>query len=289
MAVPGGDRGALVDHFRLAERGHRTLVESRQVRRQQSQSMGIVPEQIAFDQHVGDVVRGIGARPAPVSRLGRRHQRLGLVARAGRILARGGHGALRISFHRTTLIGLKRWATARTVLGRERSIAVKAAMRRSVDGAAAGQVEHRAGRERAVLARQPGDHAPRSPRPVPKRPIGIFDSMKSMCCWVIWSKIAVLTAAGVTQLTRMPVLRELLAERLGQPDDGGLRRRVGRRVRIAFLAGDRGDVDDPAVVPLASCRRRPRGCSRKMPCRLTSNTLRQSSNAVVRRRSCSAR
>ena len=37
-----------------------------------------------------------------------------------------------------------------------------------------------------------------------KRPFGIFDSMKSMCCWEIWSKIAVLTAAGVTQLTRMP-------------------------------------------------------------------------------------
>jgi hypothetical protein len=28
----------------------------------------------------------------------------------------------------------------------------------------------------------------------PKRPIGIFDSMKSMCCRVIWSKIAVRTA-----------------------------------------------------------------------------------------------
>ena len=40
---------------------------------------------------------------------------------------------------------------------------------------------------------------------VPKRPMGIFDSMKSMCCCVIWSKIAVRTAAGVTQLTRMPV------------------------------------------------------------------------------------
>ena len=42
--------------------------------------------------------------------------------------------------------------------------------------------------------------------------------------------------------------RELLAERLGQRDHAGLRRRIGRRVRIAFLAGDRGDVDDAAVV-----------------------------------------
>src|SRR6218665_235148 len=49
---------------------------------------------------------------------------------------------------------------------------------------------------------------------VPKRPIGIFESMKSMCCCDIWSKIAVRTAAG----------------------------------GIAFLASDRGNVDDTAVV-----------------------------------------
>jgi hypothetical protein len=36
-----------------------------------------------------------------------------------------------------------------------------------------------------------------------KRPFGIFDSMKSMCVCVIWSKIAVFAAAGVTALTRM--------------------------------------------------------------------------------------
>ena len=34
-----------------------------------------------------------------------------------------------------------------------------------------------------------------------KRPFGIFDSMKSMCACVIWSKIAVRAAAGVTALT----------------------------------------------------------------------------------------
>ena len=44
------------------------------------------------------------------------------------------------------------------------------------------------------------------------------------------------------------VARQLLAERLGQRDDAGLRRRIGDRVRIALLAGDRGDVDDAAVV-----------------------------------------
>ena len=36
---------------------------------------------------------------------------------------------------------------------------------------------------------------------VPNLPIGILDSMKSICSWLIWSKISVLTAAGVIQLT----------------------------------------------------------------------------------------
>ena len=44
------------------------------------------------------------------------------------------------------------------------------------------------------------------------------------------------------------VAGQLLAERLGQRDDAGLRRRIGGGVRIALLAGDRGDVDDAAVV-----------------------------------------
>jgi len=40
---------------------------------------------------------------------------------------------------------------------------------------------------------------------VPKRAMGILDNMKAMCSGDIWSKMAVLTAAGVTQLTRTPV------------------------------------------------------------------------------------
>src|ERR1700712_3751367 len=36
-----------------------------------------------------------------------------------------------------------------------------------------------------------------------KRPFGIFDSMKAICVCVIWSKIAVLAAAGVTAFTAM--------------------------------------------------------------------------------------
>src|SRR6218665_909805 len=131
---------------------------------------------------------------------------------------------------------------------------------------------------------------------VPKRPIGIFESMKSMCCCDIWSKIAVRTAAGVIALTVMldcasslpsdlvkPIyrdlrkhevdvllrhlvknrrahrsgrdrvdrdvgLRQFLAERLGQTDDGGFGSAVRGGVWIAFLASDRGNVDDTAVV-----------------------------------------
>jgi hypothetical protein len=45
---------------------------------------------------------------------------------------------------------------------------------------------------------------------VPKRSIGIFESMYWMCCSVICWKISVLTAAGVMQLTRMPVLASYL-------------------------------------------------------------------------------
>src|SRR5207249_9888360 len=37
-----------------------------------------------------------------------------------------------------------------------------------------------------------------------KRLIGILDSMYWVCCSVIWSKIAVFAAAGVTQFTRTP-------------------------------------------------------------------------------------
>src|SRR3982751_2058980 len=38
-----------------------------------------------------------------------------------------------------------------------------------------------------------------------KRFIGIFDSMYWMCSSVIWSKIAVFAAAGVTQFTSTPL------------------------------------------------------------------------------------
>ena len=51
-------------------------------------------------------------------------------------------------------------------------------------------------------------------------------------------------------IDRDVVGRELLAERLGQADDAGLGGRIGGGVGVAFLAGDRGDIGDAAVVPL---------------------------------------
>src|SRR5208337_1645693 len=51
----------------------------------------------------------------------------------------------------------------------------------------------------------------------PKRPMGIFDSIQSICCGVIWSKIGVLTAAGVTQLTRISVAASSLPSDLVRP------------------------------------------------------------------------
>ena len=69
-----------------------------------------------------------------------------------------------------------------------------------------------------------------------------------MCSCVIWSKIAVLAAAGRDGIDGDVVAGELLAERLGQRDHAGLGGRVVGGVGVAFLAGDRGDVDDAPVV-----------------------------------------
>ena len=50
----------------------------------------------------------------------------------------------------------------------------------------------------------------------PKRPSGIFDFIMSMWAWVIWAKMRVSTAAGVTQFTSTPLPASSLAEALGQ-------------------------------------------------------------------------
>lgn len=47
--------------------------------------------------------------------------------------------------------------------------------------------------------------------------MGIFDSMKSMCDWLIWSKIGVRTAAGVTQFATIPVVASSLPSDFVRP------------------------------------------------------------------------
>ena len=74
--------------------------------------------------------------------------------------------------------------------------------------------------------------------------------MKSMCCCVIWSKMPVRTAAGVTQLTRMPVLASSLPSDLVSPITAAFDALYADAFGIAFLARDRGDVDDAPVVAL---------------------------------------
>src|SRR6476661_5363678 len=44
----------------------------------------------------------------------------------------------------------------------------------------------------------------------PKRPMGIFESMKSICACVICANMPVFTAAGVTQFTRTPLFASSL-------------------------------------------------------------------------------
>ena len=56
--------------------------------------------------------------------------------------------------------------------------------------------------------------------------------------------------AGATQLTSTPVRATSFAIDFVERDHRSLRRRVGGRHRVALLAGDRRDVDDPAVAAL---------------------------------------
>ena len=75
-----------------------------------------------------------------------------------------------------------------------------------------------------------------------------------MCCCDIWSKIARAHRRRRHAIDADAGLRELLAERFREPDDRRLRRAVGRRVRVALLAGDRRDVDDAPVAVLQHVR-----------------------------------
>ena len=83
-----------------------------------------------------------------------------------------------------------------------------------------------------------------------KRLRGIFDSMKSMCCLRDLVEDRGLGRSRRHRVDGDVVAGQLLAQRFGQRDHACLGGRVVRRVRIAFLAGDRGDVHDPPVLLL---------------------------------------
>ena len=119
----------------------------------------------------------------------------------------------------------------------------------SIGRPAAGNVEHRAGRERAVFRRQPCHHRRE-----------FFDQDEARLRNLRQHEVDVLLRhlvedRGLRRRRRHRVdedvvLREFLAERFCQRDQAGLRGRVMRGVGVAFLAGDGGDVDDAAVLLL---------------------------------------
>ena len=67
---------------------------------------------------------------------------------------------------------------------------------------------------------------------------------------------------GETPFTVMPRSAVLQRQRLGEPDQPGLRRDDVRALGRAALAGEADDVDDRAALRARACRRRRRACRR---------------------------
>ena len=70
LAVPGGAGAALVHHFIFARARHAAAFDFGEIRRQQRQAVGIVAQQIAFDQDVRDVARDFGIEPGVRQQVG---------------------------------------------------------------------------------------------------------------------------------------------------------------------------------------------------------------------------
>ncbi len=141
---------------------------------------------------------------------------------------------------------------------------------------AAADVEHRAGRERIFLGREPGgerrqllDLQEAAARDLRQHPVEV--RLRHLV------EDARLGRRRRDAVDRDVLAGELLAERLRQRDDAGLGGAVGRGVGVAFLAGDRRDRDDAAVASARASPERSRGSSRTRSCRSTSMTRRQSS------------
>ena len=126
---------------------HRALLDLTDVPRKQLQAMCVMTEQIALDEHFGHVERHCFIETRRLEqRLGERHQRVGREPLCGR----AGCGHRRHQY------------TARPP---------------DTSNTAPVENEHSSDASQATI------DATSSTRP--KRAIGIFDSMKSMCCWLI--------------------------------------------------------------------------------------------------------
>src|SRR5271165_2792175 len=120
------------------------------------------------------------------------------------------------------------------------------AMKSSVGGPAAGKVVDRAGAERAFAARQPANERSR----LLDRSEALHRDLRPHVGDVGGGNLFEdrrLDRGGRNRVDGDAVLRQFLAERLGEADHRRFRSAIGRGRRIALLAGDRGNVDDPPV------------------------------------------
>src|SRR5215471_19564962 len=121
--------------------------------------------------------------------------------------------------------------------------------RGSVGRATPGDVEHRSGREGTVFGREPADEGG-DLLDLDEPP---YRDLREHVVDVLLTDLV--EDRGLRRRRRHavhghPGLGELLAERLGERDYARLRGRVRTRVRVALLARDRGDADDPTVLSL---------------------------------------
>jgi hypothetical protein len=107
-------------------------------------------------------------------------------------------------------------------------------------------IEHRAGRERAILRREPRDHRRE-----------LFDVDETVH-WNLRQHVVDMLLRHLAEhfglgrrrrdaIDQHAGRRQFLGQRFRQSDQAGFRRRIMRGVRIAVLAGDGSDVDDAPV------------------------------------------
>jgi len=121
---------------------------------------------------------------------------------------------------------------------------------RSADSSAVtGDVEGEAGGERAILRHHEGDHGGDLVRGDEPAARDAGQHVGDMLLGHLIQNPGLGGGRG-DSVDGDVVLGDFLGERLGERDDAGLGGGVGRGGRVAFLAGDRGDVGDASVILL---------------------------------------